>query len=132
MDMSNLKYEKLITETAKTLRCFIEQYKKDKCCCCNKNNKIDLTEDEVKLINTYEELNIDNNNTQKDFNIAILQYIKQLSNKSDIKTDVKIIAGKGIKIDYDESDNSYTISTTGESDITITPKIKSLNIQSFK
>nr|DAS64684.1 MAG TPA: hypothetical protein [Caudoviricetes sp.] len=139
--MSKFKYEKLIIETAKALQCFIEEYKRDRPKFLeNKNqstpnnpqqpNITELTEDKIKLITAYVELNLNNTNNQKDFNAAVLKYIKQLFSKSSIK----LKAGEGIKIDYDESDNSYTISAigNGNSNIIITPKIKSLKLQSFK
>ena len=101
--MSQFKYEKLITETAKALQCFIEEYKRDRPKFLNNNNNNnsnnnnnqqqpqigELTEDKVKLITTYALLNLTNTNNQKDFNLAIERYLNDLKTSEDGKTYVR-------------------------------------------
>lgn len=98
--MSQFKYEKLIIETAKALQCFIEEYKRDKPKFLeNKNqstpnnpqqpNITELTEDKIKLITTYALFNLSNINNQKEFNIAVEQYLNNLKTDEDGKTYVR-------------------------------------------
>ena len=98
--MSQFKYEKLIIETAKALQCFIEEYKRDKPKFLeNKNqstpnnpqqpNITELTENKIKLITTYALFNLSNINNQKEFNIAVEQYLNNLKTDEDGKTYVR-------------------------------------------
>lgn len=98
--MSQFKYEKLIVETAKALQCFIEEYKRDRPKFLeNKNqstpnnpqqpNITELTEDKIKLITTYALFNLSNINNQKEFNIAVEQYLNNLKTDEDGKTYVR-------------------------------------------
>ena len=87
--MSRFAYEKLIQETAKTLQAFIEEYRRGGGRNNNNNQIVELTEDKIKLITTYTLLNLNNSNTQQDFNSQIVDYLNNLKTSNDGKTYVR-------------------------------------------